>query len=104
MLRARVGLAGSVAFSLLLLTTAGGVARSDSSSAPRAPRYEYIYGAELMSPQEREAYRRELSRAQGEPERAQVRERQRKRLHQRAREHDVTLDASGVVRRRGRKP
>ena len=55
-----------------------------------------------MSPQERDAYRREFSRAQSEPERARIRERQRKRLHQRARERDVTLDDAGVVRRRGR--
>ncbi|KPK05682.1 MAG: hypothetical protein AMJ64_11125 [Betaproteobacteria bacterium SG8_39] len=103
MLRARVGLAGSVAFSLLLLATAGGVARSDSSSASHGPRYEYIYGAELMSAQERDAYRRELSRAQTEPERKQIRERQRKRLHRRAREREVTLDDAGVVQQRGRR-
>jgi len=102
MLRARVGLAGIAAFSLLLLTATGGVARSDSPTQPAERRYEYIYGAELMSPQERESYRRDLSRAQSEPERMQVRERQRKRLHRRARERDVTLDEAGVVRGRGR--
>jgi hypothetical protein len=38
MLRARVGLAGFAAFSLLLLAASGGVARSDPSSglSPRA--------------------------------------------------------------------
>lgn len=104
MLRGRVGLAGFAGFSLLLLLAASGsAARSDSPSEPVERRYEYIYGAELMTPQEREAYRRELSRAQSEPERIQVRERQRKRLHRRASERDVTLDEAGVVRGRGRR-
>jgi len=102
MLRARVGLVGFVAFSLLLLAATGGVARSDSPGQQQARRHEYIYGAELMSPQEREAYRRELSRAPDEPKRAQIRKRQRERLHQRARERDVTLDDAGVVRGRNR--
>lgn len=101
MLRARVSLAGITAFSLLLLAATGGVARSDSSSEPVERRYEYIYGAELMSPQERDAYRRELTSAQNEPERVQVRERQRKRLHGRASERGVRLDDAGVVRRQG---
>ena len=101
MLRARVSLARLAAFSLLLLAAAGGVARSDSSAQSEARHYEYIYGAELMSPDEREAYRRELSRAKSEPQRTQLRERQRKRVRQRARERDVTLDEAGVVRGRG---
>jgi len=101
MLRARVSLARLAAFSLLLLAAAGGVARSDSPAKSEAHRYEYIYGAELMSPDEREAYRRDLSRAKDEPQRTQLRERQRKRIHQRARDRDVTLDEAGVVRGRG---
>jgi len=44
MLRARVGLAGVAAFSLLLLAATGGVARSDSPAKSAKRRYAYIYG------------------------------------------------------------
>jgi len=103
MLRAYAGFVGFVAFSLLLAAS-GSVARSDSSERRDADRYEYIYGAELMSAQEREAYRREWARARSESERMRLRERQRERLHRRARERDVTLDDAGVVQHRGGRP
>jgi hypothetical protein len=61
--------------------------------------HELIYGAELMTPQEREQYRRELSVA-GRGGEAKVRERHRQRMRARAQQRGVQLeDPEGTVRR-----
>jgi hypothetical protein len=62
---------------------------------------EYIYGAELMSASEREAYRRGLTSASGEEARGQYRQRHRERLQKRAQQRGVQLDEKGIVRRGG---
>ena len=58
---------------------------------------EYIYGAELMSPKERDAYRQGCN-----PRRArkagQYRQRHRERLQKRAQQRGVQLDEKGIVR------
>jgi hypothetical protein len=65
---------------------------------PKSSR-ELIYGAELMSAAEREAYRREVAAA-GEGGQARVREQHRQRLRARAKERGVELtEPSGIVRR-----
>lgn len=77
---------------LLVLLCAGAYAEE--------PRRELIYGAELMTPQEREQYRREFSGAKDAPAQARVRAQQRQRLQERARERGVRLrDPEGVVQR-----
>ncbi len=64
---------------------------------PRAER-ELIYGAELMSAEERSQYRQEFAAA-GQSGRAQVRERYRQRVRERARERGVELTGPyGIVR------
>lgn len=60
---------------------------------------EYIYGAELMSAQEREAYRRALQAAPNDAARDDYRRRHRERLQERARARGATLDEKGIVRR-----
>ena len=64
----------------------------------REPR---TYGAELMTPREREAYRRDLDAAASDDARERFRERHRERLRERARERGATLDDRGIVERRG---
>lgn len=59
---------------------------------------ELIFGAELMTPEERERYRKDLAAAD-ERGGGQVRERHRERLRARARERGVRLDEStGLVK------
>lgn len=70
-------------------------------AADAADKREYIYGAELMSAQERDAYRRRLSEAQSEEARAEHRKRHRQRLQKRADQRGMPLDEQGVVQRRG---
>jgi hypothetical protein len=70
-------------------------------AADPAQQREYIYGAELMTAQEREAYRRRLSEAQTEDARAEHRKHHRQRLQKRAQQRGVPLDEQGVVRQPG---
>ena len=60
---------------------------------------EYIYGAELMTPQERDAYRRGLQRAPEGSARDGYRRQHRERLQQRAQRRGQQLDERGIVRR-----
>jgi hypothetical protein len=61
--------------------------------------HELIYGAELMTSQEREQYRRELSAA-GAGGEAKVRAQHRQRMRARAKQRGVQLeDPEGTVRR-----
>ncbi len=63
---------------------------------------EYIYGAELMTPKERDAYRQGLRQAPSDEARSQYRQRHRERLQQRAQQRGAELDEKGIVRgRRG---
>jgi len=59
---------------------------------------EYIYGAELMTSKERDAYRANIERAGDETARQQYRQRHRERLQKRAGERRVELDEKGLVR------
>lgn len=62
-------------------------------------RRELIYGAELMSAKEREAYRRDMAAA-GEGGQARVREQHRQRVRARAKERGVELsEPAGIVRK-----
>lgn len=61
------------------------------------PQREYIYGAELMSPAERERYRKDVAGARGADAQDRVRAQHRERIQQRARARGVTLDDKGVV-------
>ncbi len=61
---------------------------------------ELIYGAELMSAEEREQYRRDFAAAAGEGPRRRVREQHRQRLRERARDRGIELiGPDGVLRR-----
>lgn len=66
--------------------------------AAELPEREYIYGAELMTPKERDAYRANIERAGDETARQQYRQRHRERLQKRAGERRVELDEKGLVR------
>ncbi len=57
---------------------------------------EYIYGGELMTPREREQYRKDVA---GAKDPKQVRERHRQRLRERAGKRGVELNEEGVVRK-----
>jgi hypothetical protein len=75
-----------------------GLAASATAVAAEPPERELIYGAELMAPEERAAYRREIERAGTKEREAQVRERHRERLRKRARDRGVELkEPQGVV-------
>lgn len=65
----------------------------------QADEREYIYGAELMSPAERDVYRRDLKKSTNDEARGQYRERHRERLQKRAQQRGVQLDERGIVRR-----
>ncbi len=69
--------------------------------ASELPEREYIYGAELMTPKERDAYRAGVGRAGNDSARGEYRQRHRERLQKRAGERGVELDEKGIVRRRG---
>jgi hypothetical protein len=59
---------------------------------------EYIYGAELMSAEEREQYRSDTKQAKDDAARTQLRERHRTRLRERARQRGVALrEPHGIV-------
>ncbi|HEX5094041.1 MAG TPA: hypothetical protein VFV84_15265 [Burkholderiales bacterium] len=61
--------------------------------------HELIYGAELMTPAEREQYRRDLAAA-GEGKGSGLREQHRQRMRTRAKQRGVQLeDPEGTVRR-----
>jgi hypothetical protein len=65
---------------------------------PRPEPRELIYGAELMTPQEREHYRKDMAGAKEEQARAGVRAQHRTRLRERARTRGIQLrDPDGVV-------
>jgi hypothetical protein len=86
----------AVCVSLIAMPTVAAVA------ADPAEKREYIYGAELMSAPERDAYRRGLGQAQSEEARAEHRKRHRQRLQKRAQQRGVPLDEQGVVLQQGR--
>lgn len=65
---------------------------------------EYIYGAELMTPREREAYRKGLSSAKDETGREGFRKQHRERQQKRARQRGVELDERGFIRQEGARP
>jgi len=85
---------------LRMVVAALGVTLSGVAPA-EPPERELIYGAELMAPEEREAYRREIEQAESkEGGEGRVRERHRERLRQRARSRGVELvEPHGVVKR-----
>jgi hypothetical protein len=56
---------------------------------------EYIYGAELMTPQERQRYRRDLRDAPSPEAQSKVRERHRAQIRERARKRGVELVEPG---------
>lgn len=66
---------------------------------PRAAVREYIYGAQLMSAREREAYRQRLATEQSPQAQQKLRAEHRRNMRERARKRGVTLDeTTGVVR------
>jgi hypothetical protein len=80
----------------LLLAAVAGVALAQP--APRNGPRELIYGAELMTPQEREQYRKSMADAKDDEGRAGVRARHRERLRERARQKGVGLrEPHGVL-------
>ncbi|MEW6688858.1 MAG: hypothetical protein AB1452_07165 [Pseudomonadota bacterium] len=73
---------------------------SGAVAGGETPRTELIYGGELMTPAEREQYRRELGPPKGTKNQDQLRERHRERMRDRARKQGVTLrEPEGVVQR-----
>ncbi len=71
---------------LLLLAALAGAAAAQQAT-PR----ELIYGAELMTPEEREQYRKSVNEATGDEARARVRAQHRERVRERARQRGVGL-------------
>jgi hypothetical protein len=98
----RLALAAFAAF-LVLVSLAGPSATAAADPAPPAAAgtpavREYIYGAELMTPAEREAYRKRMRGARSAAERQQVGEQHRHRLRERARGQGRTLqEPAGVL-------
>jgi hypothetical protein len=76
---------------LAVLALLGGLAATPASPAER----EYIYGAELMTPQERERYRRDVRNSPSPEAQSKVRERHRAQIRTRARERGVELVEPG---------
>lgn len=66
---------------------------------PRAGGRELIYGAQLMTAKEREAYRSRMAAAKGAEAKHKVRVEHRERMRQRARQRGVELtEPTGVIR------
>lgn len=63
--------------------------------------HEYIYGAELMTPKERDAYRQGLQQAPTDDARGEYRQRHRQQLQKRAQQRGKQLDEKGIVRGQG---
>jgi hypothetical protein len=85
---------------MLLIAVASGAQAQD---AARSGSRELIYGAELMTSREREAYRKEVEKAGTGEEQAKVRERHRERLRERARTRGARLaEPDGVLREGGK--
>jgi hypothetical protein len=76
---------------LAILMVLGAAAAAPATAADP----EYIYGAELMTPQERERYRRDLRDAPSPAAESKVRERHRAQLRERARKRGVELVEPG---------
>lgn len=74
-----------------------------SSVWAREMQRELIYGAELMTPSERERYRQEAAKARGPDAGKQVRERHRARIQERARKQGVQLRDDGTLPREAAK-
>lgn len=72
-----------------------------ASSVGFAEEREYIYGAELMTPKERDAYRQSLQQAPSDEARSDYRQRHRERLQKRAQQRGKQLDEKGIVRGEG---
>lgn len=62
---------------------------------------EYIYGAELMSPKERDTYRQGLQSASSDEAKEQYRQRHRERLQKRAQQRGMQFGEKGIIRREG---
>ena len=92
MRRSSLTLAGAA----ILLSMLG----TQPANAEEAPR-EYIYGAELMTPQERDAYRQGLQQAPTYEASGQYRHRHRQQLQKRAQQRGKQLDEKGIVRGQG---
>ena len=89
----------------LALAGAGACVAAETTGAGSAgPQREYIYGAELMTPQERERYRTRLRKAQGEGREDAEREGHRRQIRERARKRGVTLEEPAGVLRRPEEP
>ena len=88
----------------LMLALPCTVMAADSANSGRKERehgqqHEYIYGAELMTPLERERYRTRLRKAQGEGREDTERDGHRRQIRERARQQGITLaDPAGVLR------
>jgi hypothetical protein len=76
---------------LVILMALGAIASERAAAADP----EYIYGAELMTPQERERYRRDLRDAPSPEAQTKVRERHRAQIRERARKRGVELVEPG---------
>lgn len=98
-----------------LIATACAVVTIDSTlaQAPQRERIqeqtqaqtrERIYGSQLMTPQERNEYRRRMRELKTQQEREQFRKEHHERMQARAKERGVTLPAEPPVQGRGMGP
>ncbi|HEX2565904.1 MAG TPA: hypothetical protein VHL85_03535 [Burkholderiales bacterium] len=67
------------------------------SGADEPPKRDLIYGAELMTHQEREQYRQRMRGARNAEEKTQAEDQHRKRVRERARKRGLELNAEGVA-------
>ena len=86
----------ALAAAAILLSMLG----AQPANAEEVPR-EYIYGAELMTSQERDAYRHGLQQAPTDEARGEYRQRHRQQLQKRAQQRGKQLDEKGIVRGQG---
>jgi hypothetical protein len=66
------------------------------AAARKAPAQDVIYGSQLMTAEERDAYRTKMRAAKTQAERDQVRAEHHAQMQQRAKERGVTLPAQPV--------
>lgn len=81
----------SVAISALALSFALALAADPGSSQPQLQTQEQVYGNQMMTPQEREEYRRKIRAAKTVEEREQIRRELHERMKKFAQERGIAL-------------
>jgi hypothetical protein len=91
----RPTLVAAVAAALLGAATLNAVAQQPPAAAPKQGQPQRPYAYQLMTPDERDAYRKQMEAAQTPEERAKIRDAHRAEMQKRAQAQGITLEGRG---------